>query len=155
MNWLDYHQDRRLWAKLAEVTARELVWLTRKRAQTLHLYVAPSQLDTLRSSMCLSGASSEHGQLLGVKPHEHITEGYLAYDDFEQLKEGLPHSPGLDPTAIIHLYRDLPFGTLPGNGQMPIAVAAADLAGSRETHEREQGLSWLERILTALHDSLA
>ncbi len=144
---IGYHCERRLKAKMAEMSAEELVVLSRKRMQAFFYRCSPSYADDVRSGLSLSGISSPWAEGMGlVLADVSEIDGYALHSKDDIVNECFLVS---DPNGgcCVRIASSLP-EALQGLDAMPPTVAAADLALSVDDRERRCGLDFLERKLS-------
>jgi excisionase family DNA binding protein len=147
-NWLSYHQLRRLQARLAEVTADELVWLTRKKATTKRFRASTSFLKPIRDSLTLSGTNSGSAADLGLTEHSDGVEGYMSESRLSSLVDTFHLVENGSANVIVHLLGKTPFD-LDGLDEMPAVVAIIDLCSSLDTRDRSLAKRRLGELIDA------
>jgi len=147
-DWLDYHQSRRLIARLKSISAKELIWLTRKRASTETLRASSSFLDDIREELLLSGRSSDLLPDMGLTERRDVVEGYLDASNYQEFKESFRLVEDSEGSVIVRLFSRQPFD-VSRIIQMPIAVVLTDLSSSTDTRERSIATAKLEELLYA------
>jgi excisionase family DNA binding protein len=148
VDWITYAQRRRVVQRLKEVSAEELVWLTRRRATTKLVRISASFLNDLKDELVLSGVSSEFIHSLGLTRRGDVVEGYLAARSYDKIKRRLHLAEDSNTNATLHLIDECCF-EIAELKQMPEAVALVDLAASADTRERTVALSRLKELLHA------
>ena len=143
-DWLSYAQERRLRIRLRSCSAEELSWQLRKRAQTRRYRASGSFLAGISDSLVLSGASSGLLGDFGLLKTDGAVEGYCLEEDVERLEKSFFLAEDAHGNAVVRVAPWLPDAP---DGEMPIAVVAADLAQSLGAREREAGLDMLRRLL--------
>jgi excisionase family DNA binding protein len=146
VDWLGYHQLRRLRIRLGEVSAENLVWFSRKRATTETLRTSSSFLDALRNELTLSGASAGHLLTLGLTERGDVVEGYLDTEELSALKEKYHLVEDAEGNITVHLVLGQPF-EMRSIDQMPEAAVLVDLAASADARERSAALKRLRKLL--------
>ena len=142
--WLSYPQLRRLNAKLAAISASDLLWQTRTRVHTKRYRASESFFERLKSDLVLTGKSSGFDEFSLVEQKQ-VVEGYTT-DSFEMLEKKYHLIEDTNGNAVIHLALG-PVWLVNKAEAITIAAAAADLAMSLDTRERQAGLRTLERLL--------
>ena len=141
-DWLDYAQARRLRMRLASVSAEDLAWQVRKRAQAAPFRCDASFLETAAGMVARSGRSrlDEFGLVGGSG----FLEGYVCAEGLDAVVNACFMAPDPAGNVVLHVAGWMPEGV---GAAMPSAVCAADLAASLDTRERRAGLSALEEML--------
>jgi len=146
VDWLEYHQLRRLSIRLKSISEKELVWLSRRRAYSKTFRASSSFVEALKSELVLSGGSTILISAMGLTKRNDIVEGYLAEQDYELVKEKYHLVEDTDGNVVIHLVANPPFN-LSCISQIPEAVVLVDMAESADTRERTVALSRLKELL--------
>ena len=145
-DWLDRRSAGRLSQRLAELRVDGLLHACRRRA-ILHRYrVSESFLPMLEDLLVRTGTSAMSADTFGMGPDRSHFDGYCADEARADLvrRFHLVDDPrGNATTRVTNLLK----GELGGRSEMPVAVVAADLAGSIEARERTAGRRVLERLL--------
>jgi hypothetical protein len=142
VDWLSYHQMRRLKLMLGSADAKTFLWSIRNRSKTKHYRVGDSFHDGIAASLKLTGMSSALAQTLGLVDSGHVLEGYCKSEDLPQIEESFFLREGAQSNVAIHVCDFLPKAE-----EMPIAVVAADLAASADSREHECGLTKIEELI--------
>lgn len=144
-NDLSYHQKRRLNIALHTLSAEELVSKASKRALTKRFAISPSFVDDAQNGMIPSGVSDRRLDQLGLSIFSDELDGYVIVplEDIVQEWHLMPDNNG---KCTIRIPNDLP-DILVKTKEMPLAVVAADLAGSVNARERRCGIDYLQRKL--------
>lgn len=143
-DWLSYAQARRLRIRLRSCSAEELSWQLRKRAQTRRYRASGSFLTGISDSLVLSGASSGLLGDFGLLKTDGTVEGYCREEDIGRLEKNFFLAKDTHGNVAARVASWLPEAP---DGEMPIAVVAADLAQSLDAREREAGFDILRRLL--------
>jgi len=151
VDWLTYQQSRRLRISLQEVSAEDLVWLVRKRADFLRLRIDESFFAAATKDLVLSGTSSKLISEFELTTRTSHLEGYIARDDLKGFIQRNFAVTGGRANVTARIVNDVPFDLTELN-EMPIAVAAVDLAASINERERSAGLKMLEKLLETWRD---
>ena len=144
VEWLSYPQLRRLKLKLKTTSALDLLWQARNRLQTKRYRASESFFKELRNELILTGSSSSLFEFSLVE-QKHVLEGYTTVN-FEILEKKYHLVEDTNGNAIIHSAHGHVW-FFNKTETIPIAVAAADLAVSLDTREKQAGLAALERLL--------
>ena len=147
-DWLGYHQARRLNIRLKSITAKELVWLTRKRANTQVLRASSSFIEAIKNDLVLSGRSSVLLTDMGLTERNDNIEGYLDANEYPKIIERYHLVDDAEGNMVIRKTQDPPFN-LSNMTQMPSAVVLVDLAASTDTREQSIAFEKLEELLQA------
>jgi excisionase family DNA binding protein len=139
--WLSYQQLRRLRIRLVSISVSDLLWLTRNRSTIRRCRVSESFTDKLKEELIPTGRSYAFNEL-SVIENGQILEGYTPFD-FETLEKSYHLIDDVQGNLIIHMLHEQTQLINP----TPIAVAAADLALSLDTREKQVGRQTLERLL--------
>ncbi|WP_143412117.1 hypothetical protein [Arabiibacter massiliensis] len=142
--WLSYAQRRRLRIKLADTTAEDLVWVTRKRAVERRYRASASFLPRIKERMILSGRTRETSGALGLVASDDVVEGYARLDDLADLARSFFLEDDPRGNVVVHAEDWLP--DVEGS-TMPEAVVAVDLAASLDTRGRSAGLAKLKELI--------
>ena len=143
--WLSYQQRRRLKDKLQKISACDLVWQARNRSVTRRYRVSESFLKKLKSELILTGKSNDLFENT-LTQQDQMIEGYTDID-YEILEQKYHMVEDTNGNVIIHVVQD-ETSLINMVDSVPKAVAAADLALSLDTRERQAGLQMLERLLS-------
>ena len=146
--WLTYTQRRRLSGRLKNIEVADLVWVVRKRANTIQLRLGESFLSSAEDMLSISGISSDIMLDCGLTPQTRKIEGYIDENKLNKFIKKHHAVQGERANAIIHTISNPPF-TLDNYPQMPDAVAAADLCASLDVRERNAGIETLKGLLSA------
>ena len=142
--WLTATQRSRLHHRLGELSVEVILARCRKRVSTGRYRAAPSALVALQRELVLSGASAHEVLNFGLASSSSGVEGYC----LERAR--LDHVKRLalivDPRGAVILHVPSRADVIDGRREMPLAVIAADLAGSNEVREREAGLAAMRRL---------
>jgi len=149
-NWLSYHQLRRLQMRLAEVTADELVWLTRKKATTKRFRTSASFIEPIRDNLILSGASSTSAVDLGLTERNVMVEGYISRSRLNSLVDAFHLVEDGGANVLVHLL-DRPSFDSNNLDEMPEAVAIIDLCSSLDSRDRNLAKKRLGEMIDAHH----
>lgn len=143
---IGYHKRRRLRLKLADISAEELIALSRKRMRASAYRCSPSFTDEVRREISLSGGASPWVNAMGLAtPVADTIDGYALRPEAEIARDFflLADTTG---TCILRTAYDLP-EPLRTLRVMPPIIVAADLALSTDARERRCGLDFLEEKL--------
>jgi len=145
-DWLDRRSASRLLQRLAELRVEGLLHACRRRAIVHRYRVSESFLPEVADSLILTGASAMRADTFGMVPDRSRFDGYCADDALDDLVRRFHLLEDPRGNATIRVAARLE-GELAGRHEMPLAVVAADLAGSIEARERAAGRRVLERVL--------
>ncbi|WP_165053290.1 hypothetical protein [Adlercreutzia sp. ZJ305] len=148
-SWLEYHKRRRLFLKLREIGAEELVWLARNRMEARRYLVSPSFEDDVREALVASGMASPFASRLGLASTAPVLDGYALGRTPEEVERGLFLVEDASGPCTVRFAKGLP-GSLADAAEMPEPVVAADLAMSADARERRCGLDYLEGLLDGM-----
>ncbi|WP_156963102.1 helix-turn-helix domain-containing protein [Bifidobacterium stellenboschense] len=142
-SWLSRQQRYRLKGYLERMDAENLVRLTRRRATMVEYWCRDSNLgkvaDLVRSSAA-TGVLADSFQLAATD----VVEGYIITDALDDAVRRCRLKQGMMPIRVRLRAVDM----LPaGEGPMPLAVCAADLAESNDPRERRAGLETLQQLI--------
>ena len=146
-DWLDPQQVQRLGQRIKTISARELVWQTRRRSH-LRVYQADeSVFDELRGQIFLSGKSTDRPDIFGMPVNNREIEGYVDAQYLPSYEDAFKLKAATTGNVLIHVYEDQPWPVLAPFKQMPVAVVAADLAASLDPRESHAGIAALEILI--------
>ncbi|MCL2438875.1 MAG: helix-turn-helix domain-containing protein [Coriobacteriia bacterium] len=146
VDWLTYQQSRRLRITLQEVSAKDLVWLVRKRADLLRLRIDESFFDEARKVLAISGSSSDLVSKFGLTTRIGHLEGYIVRNNLEEFVQRTFAVADERANASVRVVSDVHL-PLQDMSKMPIGVVAVDLASSSNKREHYAGLKMLESLL--------
>lgn len=145
--WLGRQQRYRLRGYLMQADAENLTRLTRRRAMTVEYWCRDSNLGKVAGFIRPSAATGALADTFRLTATD-VVEGYAAAGDLDDIVRQCRLKRGVDPTRV----RLRVAGSLPaGEGSMPLAVCAADLAESNDLRERRAGLETLQRLINDYH----
>lgn len=147
--WLEYHKRRRLFLKLKEISAEELVWLARNRMEIRRYLVSPSFEDDVRGALVATGMASSFAFDLGLASLVPVLDGYVIGRTPEEVERDFFLVEGSSGSCTVRFARDLP-DSLACADEMPESVVAADLAMSVDVRERRCGLDYLKGLLDGM-----
>jgi len=147
-DWLDRRSASRLSQRLVELRVDGLLHACRRRAIVHRYRVSESFLPMRADSLIRTGASAMRADSFGMSPDRSRFDGYCADDALDDLVRRFHLLENPSGNATIRVAARLE-GELAGRHEMPLAVVAADLAGSIEARERTAGRRLLERFLHA------
>ncbi len=145
-SWLEYHKRRRLFLKLKEIGAEELVWLARNRMEARRYLVSPSFEDDVKEALVATGMASSFASCLGLASMAPVLDGYAVGRTPEEVERDFFLVQDASGPCTVRFAKDLP-DFLAGAAEMPKPVVAADLAMSVDARERRCGLDYLEGLL--------
>ncbi|MBT1179703.1 hypothetical protein [Bifidobacterium vespertilionis] len=141
--WIDAPHRYRLRQYLRTTDAEKLTRLCRRRARTLEFWCRDSLIGKAAARMRLSAATGPLAAKFQLTDTNAL-EGYATADDAEWITAACRMKINVEPITVRLRVADW----LPdGDGPMPLAVCAADLAESNDPRERRAGLETLEHLL--------
>ncbi|PJM78570.1 helix-turn-helix domain-containing protein [Bifidobacterium scaligerum] len=141
--WLSRQQRYRLRGYLRGVNAENLVRLTRRSAATVEYWCRDSNLNKVEEIIRPSAATGELADSFQLTVTDTV-EGYVNADNLIDVVRQCRLKQGAIPIRVrLHITDGLPAG----EGSMPLAVCAADLAESDDPRERRAGLETLQRLI--------
>ncbi|BDR55195.1 hypothetical protein KIMH_13060 [Bombiscardovia apis] len=141
--WINRQEQYRLHKRLETVDAPTLVWQTRRRAQLHEYWVRDAFLEQVASELRISAASGELAENFELVPTS-VIEGYASVEQAKLLVERLRMKEGASPAKV--RLRTAAYWP-EGEGPMPVAVRAVDLAESLNPRERRAGEQRLVDLL--------
>ncbi|MBT1174517.1 hypothetical protein JS530_03160 [Bifidobacterium sp. LC6] len=127
--------------------AENLTRLTRRRSTTIEYWCRDSNLGKIRQLIRPSSATGEMADTFHLASTD-MVEGYVAADALIDIVQQCRLKQGVVPVRVrLRVSDSLPVG----DGTMPIAVCAADLAESIDPRERQAGLSVLQQLIDDYH----
>ncbi|KFI93799.1 hypothetical protein BISA_1621 [Bifidobacterium saguini DSM 23967] len=145
--WLGRQQRYRLKGYLRRTDAESLIRLTRQRATMVEYWCRDSNLakvETLIRPSAATGALADSFQLTATD----AVEGYVPAVALDDIVRQCRLKEGVTPVRVrLRITDNLPFG----EGPMPLAVCAADLAESNDPRERRAGLETLQQMIDDHH----
>ncbi len=148
-SWLEYHKRRRLFLKLKEIGAKELVWLARNRMEARRYLISPSFEDDVKEALIASGMASSFVSDLGLASAAPVLDGYAVGRTPEEIERDFFLVEDASGPCTVRFAKDLP-DSLRGATEMPESVVAADLAISVDAREQRCGLNYLEGLLDGM-----
>lgn len=152
--WLAYQQRRRLIIKLQNIGAKDLVWQARKRSTLRVFRTARKNFPGLRAALVLSGKSTDRPDIFGMPENDRELEGYASTETIEGLRDRYGLYEDTTGNLLVHTTTG---GEPPwphedvirehGEGQLPVAAVAADLAASLDPREARAGLQALQILI--------
>jgi hypothetical protein len=136
--WLADHQPSRIRRRLGALRPGGLLWAARKRAEIHRFRASRVVLDGLRRHILISGADAGHNE------PSHL-EGYVTPEQHAWIRSDFPVVPDDDARDLT--LRVSRFAAHIDADRMPIAFAAADMAGSDAASEAKAGLLVLDDLL--------
>ncbi len=149
VSWLEYHKRRRLFLKLGEIGAEELVWLARNRMEARRYLVSPSFEDDVRGALVATGMASSFVSDLGLASTVPVLDGYAVGRTQEEIERDFFLVEDASGPCTVRFAKGLP-DFLAGVVEMPGPIVAADLAMSVDARERRCGLDYLEGLLDGM-----
>lgn len=146
--WIDSHQRRRIEVRLEQITADDLVWDARKRADTLRVRISESFIDEARRSLVLTGIGAAATSDFGLVGEQRTLQGYITDTRLNEFINSYHAVEAQSSNAELHVVTNAPTD-IASLEKMPIAVIAVDLAASLDTRERKAGLMKLRELLNA------
>jgi excisionase family DNA binding protein len=152
VDWLSYHQLRRLKISLAEITPDELVWMSRKRTESIPVRISESFMDKAKQLLVPTGMSASSISSFGLSGSVTMLAGYISTRDYELFVKIVHAVEGDNPNLEVLVSDWLPFGNQKFK-DIPDAVIATDLAVSLDTRERVAGLKKLKELLNGFNNN--
>jgi excisionase family DNA binding protein len=147
-DWLPLYTRARMMKKLASANPEEIVWLTRRKSESVRLRVSSSFLDELKTEISVTGMSASTSSDFGLTGSNSQIAGYLAMERLPEIIEKyhavLQNDSGAN--VRLHTIKDAPF-SFEDFPVMPNAVVAVDLATSLDAREHSIGLEILGGLL--------
>lgn len=141
--WLGRQQRYRLKGYLRLTDAENLTRLARRRAATVEYWCRDSHLGKVADLVRPSAATGELADAFQLTPTD-VVEGYVTADALSDVARQCRLKQGTMPVRVrLRVAEDLPAG----EGPMPLAVCAADLAESDDPREQRAGLATLQRLI--------
>ena len=152
--WLTYQQRRRLPEKLRVISAEDLAWQARKRADLRAFRANPADFKAIAEHLVLSGKSTDRPDIFGMPKNERELEGYADANTLRELNELFDLHEDISGNVLIHSATSTPWAQdgfdNATHRQMPVGVVAADLASSLDPREARAGLAALDILLGGL-----
>lgn len=150
-SWLSSQRRYRIRQYLASATAKSLVRLTRRRAKVKEYWVRDIRLSKVQQAIRISAGTAELAEKFHLAETDFV-EGYISSDAEQGVVNGFRLRSDTSLVKVrLHVANSLP----KGEGAMPIAVCAADLAESDDERERYAGLEMLTKLLDDYRWTLA
>lgn len=141
--WLDAQQRYRARRYLSSASAEDVIWMCRKRATVVEYWAREVRLDDISQRIRISAGTGASAADFDLAETDFV-EGYVAADTVESVVGECRMRRNVTPIRVRLRIADF----LPeGEGAMPIAVCAADLAESDDERERYAGLQKLTAVL--------
>lgn len=141
--WLGRQQRCRLNVYLNQVDAESLTRLIRKRATMIEYWCRESNLGRVTGLIRLSAATGELADSFRLTATNRV-EGYITASALDDVVRQCRLKSGVAPVRVrLRVSDDLP----EGDGAMPLAVCAADLAESSDLREQRAGLEALQQFI--------
>lgn len=147
--WLTSQQRYRLKTSLLDCDGLQLVGKVRSRAVIKEYWVGESAMTELREHMRISGAHDGVRAVFRL-PAVDMLEGYVTEEELPKLEREFRLFETISSTSNLRLHiADI----LPdGEGAMPLAVCATDLAESADTREMREGVNALNDMLRSFKE---